>query len=121
MGSTFIYYHVNTIGRECNWTRKDCPQMRIVDHIVVNVFLEILYSWYELWYPESRDWGTLSSFRSRHELMWVRMRMCQTLIYRRRWREERMPKFCKKQTKKCRYSQTIPLFAESDTGAQQTM
>jgi len=32
MGPTFIYYNVNSIGREFNWTRKDCPQMRTVGY-----------------------------------------------------------------------------------------
>ena len=32
MGSIVICYHVNTIGREFNWTRKDCPQMGTVGY-----------------------------------------------------------------------------------------
>ena len=32
MGPIVIYYHVNTIGREYNWTHKDCPQMRTVGY-----------------------------------------------------------------------------------------
>ena len=32
MGPIVIYYHVNTIGREFNWTRKDCPQMRTLGY-----------------------------------------------------------------------------------------
>ena len=32
MGPIVIYYHVNTIGREYNWTRMDCPQMGTVGY-----------------------------------------------------------------------------------------
>jgi len=32
MGPIVIYYHVNSIGREFNWTRKDCPHMRTVGY-----------------------------------------------------------------------------------------
>ena len=32
LGPIVIYYHVNTIGREYNWTRKDCPQMGTVGY-----------------------------------------------------------------------------------------
>ena len=32
MGPIVIYYHVNTIGREFIWTRKDCSQMRTVGY-----------------------------------------------------------------------------------------
>ena len=32
MGPIVIYYHANTIGREYNWTRKDCPEMRTVGY-----------------------------------------------------------------------------------------
>ena len=37
MGPIVIYYHVNTIGREYNWTRKDCPQMWTVGYNGLNV------------------------------------------------------------------------------------
>ena len=32
MGSIVNHYHVNIIGREYNWTSKDCPQMRTVGY-----------------------------------------------------------------------------------------
>jgi len=32
MGSILIYYHVNSIGKELNWTCKDYPQMRTVEY-----------------------------------------------------------------------------------------
>jgi len=31
MGPIVIYYHANLIGRDFNWTHKDCPVMRAVD------------------------------------------------------------------------------------------
>ena len=31
-GSIVIYYHVNSIGSEYNWTHKDCSQMRTVGY-----------------------------------------------------------------------------------------
>jgi len=36
MGPNFIHYHVNTIGSENNWTRKDCPQMKTVGYFGLN-------------------------------------------------------------------------------------
>ena len=32
MGQIIIYYHVNTIGSEFSWSRKDCPQMSTVGY-----------------------------------------------------------------------------------------
>ena len=32
MGPIVIYHYVNTIGREYNWTRKDCPQIMTVGY-----------------------------------------------------------------------------------------
>ena len=42
MGSIVIYYHVNIIGREYNWTRKDCPQMRTVGYNGFKVVISIM-------------------------------------------------------------------------------
>jgi len=32
MGPIVIFNHINSIGKEFNWTRKDCPQMRTVGY-----------------------------------------------------------------------------------------
>jgi len=32
MGQIVIYYHVNLIGYEPNWTHKNCPQMGTVGY-----------------------------------------------------------------------------------------
>jgi len=36
--------HVNIIGRELNWTRKDCPQMKTVgyDELMRKIYSEII-------------------------------------------------------------------------------
>ena len=38
-----IYYHVNTIGREFNWTYKDCPQMRTVGYNGLRLYIILCY------------------------------------------------------------------------------
>jgi len=50
MDSIIIYYHVNTIGNEYDWTSKDCPQTKTVeynelmDRTVLLLVLKIQYA-----------------------------------------------------------------------------
>ena len=42
MGPIVIDYHVNSIGREFNWTRKHCPQMRTVGYKVFIIIYDFM-------------------------------------------------------------------------------